>query len=377
MAGLVDALRERVPPESTIDVITTQPNRYASFVVEAASHEERAGVSIRRIALGRHKSGMIDQSLAFARFARGANAATVTQRYDLVVASSSRLMTAVLGAWIARQTKAKLYLDIRDIFVDTIQDVLGGIISRPVEYISQSLERFALRRAAKVNLVSPGFLEYFARRYPTQRFSCFTNGVDSEFLQAGPQTPGPLPRRAGAGTLTLLYAGNIGEGQGLHLILPMLATQLDGKVRFHVVGDGGRRPELEAALRAAGATNVTLLSPVGRERLLELYRAADVLFLHLNDYPAFEKVLPSKLFEYAALGKPVLAGVGGFSADFVREEIPNAKVFRPCDVAGALEALKGLKLEETPRSAFVAKYGRAAICRRMADDVLSLMACEA
>jgi len=74
------------------------------------------------------------------------------------------------------------------------------------------------------------------------------------------------------------------------------------------------------------------------------------------------------------MGKPVLAGVGGFAADFVRSEIPNAGVFRPCDVGGAVEAFRTLKLEEAPREAFVTKYGRAAICRQMAGDVLSVMA---
>ena len=63
-----------------------------------------------------------------------------------------------------------------------------------------------------------------------------------------------------------------------------------------------------------------------------------MLFLHLGAHAAFEKVLPSKLFEYAALGKPVLAGVAGFAARFVREEISNAAVFPPCDVAGAVRA---------------------------------------
>jgi glycosyltransferase involved in cell wall biosynthesis len=283
-------------------------------------------------------------------------------------------MTAVLGAWIARRQRAKLYLDIRDIFVDTIQDVIGGFKSRPIKLVSEVLERFALRQATKVNLVSPGFLGYFVQRYPAQSFSCFTNGVDDEFVRAGPRAPGPVPRHGGNGTITVLYAGNIGEGQGLHQILPTLAKRLDGQVRFQIVGDGGRRAELEAALRAAGCTNVAVLPPVPREQLPEMYRAADVLFLHLNDYPAFEKVLPSKLFEYAAMGKPVLAGVGGFAAEFVRAEIPNARVFCPCDVSGAMEAFKTLTLEEAPRDAFVRKYGRAAICQQMAEDVLSVMA---
>src|SRR6266576_3447613 len=148
IAGLVSALQDRLAPDSQLDVITTRPNRYASFVAEAAPYEERGGLSVRRIPLGRHKSGMIDQSFAFARFAQGAVAATRTRPYDIVVATSSRLMTAVLGAWIARK-KAKLYLDIRDIFVDTIQDVIQGIVSRPIKHVSERLERFALGQAAK------------------------------------------------------------------------------------------------------------------------------------------------------------------------------------------------------------------------------------
>ena len=54
-----------------------------------------------------------------------------------------------------------------------------------------------------------------------------------------------------------------------------------------------------------------------------------ILFIHLNAYPAFEKVLPSKIFEYAATGKPILAGVSGYSADFIRNNLKDkVKIIR-------------------------------------------------
>ena len=84
--------------------------------------------------------------------------------------------------------------------------------------------------------------------------------------------------------------------------MPGLARALRGRARFVVIGDGGRRAALEQALQAAGTDNVELRAPVARDRLIEEYRRADVLFLHLGAHAAFEKVLPSKLFEYAALG---------------------------------------------------------------------------
>jgi glycosyltransferase involved in cell wall biosynthesis len=168
----------------------------------------------------------------------------------------------------------------------------------------------------------------------------------------------------------VLYAGNIGEGQGLHAIVPGIAQRLRDRADIVVIGDGGRRSELLAAISDAGVHNVELRPPVKRAQLLEEYRNADVLFLHLNDHPAFERVLPSKIFEYAALGKPVWAGVAGFSAAFLREEVDNAAVFAPCDVDGALREFESLRIADEPRVKFIQKFSRSGIMRSMADDVL-------
>jgi glycosyltransferase involved in cell wall biosynthesis len=171
---------------------------------------------------------------------------------------------------------------------------------------------------------------------------------------------------------TILYAGNIGEGQALHEIVPPLAVALRGRARFIVIGDGGRRAALEVALARTRADNVQIQPPLPREQLIRAYQAADVLLLHLGRQVAFEKVLPSKIFEYAALGKPLLAGVGGYAARFIREEIDNAAVFAPGNIAAAVEAFARLQIADQPRAQFVAKYRRARISAAMAADVLAL-----
>ena len=141
-----------------------------------------------------------------------------------------------------------------------------------------------------------------------------------------------------------------------------------------VIGDGGRRSELAQALARAGTDNVELLPPMSREQLILAYQGADVLLLHLGRQAAFEKVLPSKLFEYAALGKPLLAGVSGYAARFIREEIDNAQVFSPGDVAGAVKGLGALRLADQARPAFIAKYRRLHISAQLAADVLAVAA---
>jgi hypothetical protein len=364
--ALVDALKQKMLADGQVDVLTTLPNRYSSFSIEAPTEEKTPGLSIVRIALPPHQSGMFDQARAFISFAREVLHQTQGQEYDLVFATSGRLMTAVLGALVARKKGIPLYLDIRDIFVDTIKDVLPkhfAILAKPVFTV---LERWAINSASKVNLVSQGFADYFLSRYPRQRFSYFTNGIDDEFLSV-------LVSESGAwtsGVVEVLYAGNLGEGQGLHAIIPDLAKRMRGKVRFKIIGDGGQKEALRAALASAGVDNVELLPPVRRALLIEAYKAADVLFLHLNDYDAFRKVLPSKLFEYGAMGKPIWAGVAGYAADFVSAELDNSVVFDPCNAVEAERVFSQLLLQNEPRARFAAKFARINIANEMAKDVV-------
>ncbi len=151
----------------------------------------------------------------------------------------------------------------------------------------------------------------------------------------------------------------------------MTAAALRGRARFVVIGDGGHIDILTAAVRDRRLDDIEIRPLVPRAELIHDYRQADVLFLLLHAVPALDNVLPSKFFEYAALGKPILAGLGSYAARVIRDELDNAPVFPPCDAAaGAAAACASLQLRDRRRAALVSKFSRAAIMRGMAQDVL-------
>jgi glycosyltransferase involved in cell wall biosynthesis len=354
-------------PNCEVEVITTSPNRYLSFSVDAQAFEKEDNITINRVALPSHKSGMLDQVNAFLTYYRETQKIVANNDYDIVFATSSRLFTAFLAARIANAKRIPLYLDIRDIFVDTIKDILPTKVSLFAKPIFTFIEKYTFKRAQRINLVSKGFKEYFQTRYPHVDYRWYTNGIDSEFLAVKPINSEDIST---SDLITVLYAGNIGEGQGLEKILPDLAKSLTGQVEFIVIGDGGGKTKLEHVLAKEKVANVRLLAPMNRRELIASYQSADVLFLHLNDYPAFKKVLPSKIFEYAAMGKPMLAGVSGFSADFIHSEVDNAAVFQPNDHLDAKQKLDSLDLVNTRRDDFIKKYSRENIMSVMVADII-------
>lgn len=368
VTSLVRTLRDLAPEDVEIEVLTTMPNRYATFQQAQPKKEESPidGLRITRLRLPPHRSGMRDQAKSFLAFGLGVWRHVRGKRYDLVAASSSRLMTAVLASQIASIKKARLYLDIRDIFLENMEDVVPHRLFRMVRPLFVSLERWAYRRADRINLISPAFIDYFTPLTQT-RLSTHTNGIDEEFLRMSPPLEAPAKDNK---LLKITYAGNIGEGQGLEQVLPRLAVFLRGRARFEVIGDGGRRQQLQAELARQKIDNVEWHPPMERSQLLARYREADLLFLHLNRYPAFWRLLPSKIFEYAGTGKPIWAGLCGFSKAFAEKNIPNCAVFESGDVKEAMDRLDHLKMESVSRKTFVEQYRRRTINEAMARDIL-------
>ena len=119
-----------------------------------------------------------------------------------------------------------------------------------------------------------------------------------------------------------------------------------------------------------------LLSPVSRPELIKYYMTADIMFLHLNNDPGLRRALPSKIFEYAALKKPIVAGLSGYSAQFLRDHIPYAFLFDPGDSKGAVSCVLNAVESSVPEAAvseFVMTYSRVVVMDQMANQLISMM----
>ena len=373
--ALAQALSERMKDDDELHIITTHPNRYENHRVKADNVEMHGNITVHRISVPSHKSGMLSQARTFITYALASYKLSNNLNPDFLIGTTSRLMTGVLTGISARKLGCKYFIDLRDIFSETISDIFSQK-SKLLGFVSKTtfslLERWLFNNAIGVNVVSAGFPEYFqAKGVDTSNWSFFPNGVDKEFINL------PFIENKNSKNIkTILYAGNIGSGQGLETVLPATAKRMGSRYRFLVIGGGGASSKLINAIKSNNVNNIEILPPVKREKLIKYYKDADILFLHLNDIPAFRRVLPSKIFEYTALSRPIVAGLGGYSAKFIVDNVPYATIFNSGDVDGCVDAIKkaeSLEIKDKNINTFVEKYSREKIMNKMAKHIFSLL----
>ena len=258
----------------------------------------------------------------------------------------------------------------RDIFTDTMLSVLKESRLKSIIPLFMKIEKFTIRSAFNINFVSEGFIPYFQEKYGNKlRFSFYPNGIDDDFLNFSDDCSVIKDKSK---KIRLTYTGNIGEGQGLEKIVPKIAQKYQN-IEIFIIGDGGRKGALQEC--TASLENVKLVDPVSRKGLVQYYKKTDVLFLQLNDYEAFKKVLPSKIFEYAATYKPIIAGVDGYARSFLQEHLPDSLIYKPCDIDDFCNKFEkfNMAVDKIKRHYFIKKFKRENIMSEMANDFLKVI----
>ena len=225
---------------------------------------------------------------------------------DVVILIEPTLMCAPHVFLLRVLSGAKTWLHVQDFEVDAAFE-LGQLQSSRARHLAARLEHFAMRSFDRVSTISQKMLHRLEQKgvAPGRRIF-FPNWVDCEVIRPTPSSAQKrrelgLPEK---GTIAL-YAGNLGEKQGLGL-LANVARHLRGRenIKFVICGDGSFRSKL--ANMVSDLKNVHLLPLQPADRLNDLLNAADIHMLPQRSCAA-DLVMPSKLNGMLASGRPVVA----------------------------------------------------------------------
>ena len=167
----------------------------------------------------------------------------------------------------------------------------------------------------------------------------------------------------------VLFAGNVGQAQGLDVVLDAALLLKDDvpNIHFLVLGRGLKLDDLKRREKELNLGNVHFFPEVGMEKVGSFLGFADALLIHLNSDPLFEITIPGKTQAYMAVGKPIIMGVSGDASNLV-SRADCGVCFEPEDSVALAEAAKGLMLLD---STDIQRLGKNA--ERFYNENLSVM----
>ena len=232
----------------------------------------------------------------------------------------------------------------------------------------ERFERVNLRASARIFVVSEVERSNLLRAgVAAEKIIVNPNGVDAETFR--PQIGGERVRQElgiGADETLVGFVGSFGPWHGvLALAEAIKLMPADARVRYLLVGSGVLRDEVENRLREAGAlSRVIFTGSVSHERVPALLDACDVLaspHVPLADGSPFFGS-PTKLFEYMAMGKGIVASRLGQIGEVLAHE-ETALLVEPGDARELSEALLRLTESRELRERLGAAARREAIAR--------------
>ena len=135
------------------------------------------------------------------------------------------------------------------------------------------------------------------------------------------------------------YAGTVGISHGLEILVNGF-ERIDPALNAHlvIIGSGAKHSKLKLLVEEKKLTKVLILEAVPKSKIEDFMSIFDACLISLKDIPAYDKVIPSKLFEAAAYNKPVIAGLRGEAKSIVKE-YGIGEVFRPENILSFVNTL--------------------------------------
>jgi len=321
-----DHCREWVREGHDVTVVTNTPNHprgevYPGYRNRLFQTEQMDGIRVVRVlTYVTANEGIIKRTFNFILFfIMSVLAAPFLPRCDRVVSTSPQFFAGLAGYAVSRLKRAPWVLEIRDLWPESILSV--GAISNPLAIrLLEGLEAFAYRKADAIVSVTDAFKPHIEARGGDGKVTVIKNGVDLSLFSAIPRDEEFAEQLGVDGKFVAAYVGTHGMAHGLDTILDA-AQRLDqgSNVVFLLVGEGSEKRRLEEKRDALGLTNVIMLGQQPKDAMPRIWSIADVSLVVLRKLDLFTTVIPSKIFESMAMGKPIVLGVLGESRSIVEQ----------------------------------------------------------
>lgn len=226
-----------------------------------------------------------------------------------VVVQSPPLLLSFISVFVLSLKNKKIILNISDLWplaAIELKALKEGSFSHK---FSLFLERFIYKKATLIIGQSNEIITHVKSLFPEKKCYLYRNFPDHKVEEFDLKFEENQP-------IKIFYAGLLGIAQG---VLEMCEKiNLNGlNIELHLFGDGAEKSQIKALLSSEKGKNIFFHGMMERNDLHEKLKTFDIAIVPLK--VRIYGSVPSKIFEYGALGFPILYFGGGEGETIVEE----------------------------------------------------------
>jgi glycosyltransferase involved in cell wall biosynthesis len=293
-----------------------------------ARRETVNGVDVLRLPLRRRRGGALGYLMQYVTFLLSClvtlGARSLTRRYSLVHVHNMPDVL-VLSALVPKVLGAKVLLDLHDPMPELMTTIFGlPPESAPVRLLHR-LERLSIGFADLALTVNIACKRLFASRScRPEKMQVIMNAPDEDIFRFRAVGEAPSAARPSDQPFVIMYHGSLVERNGLDLAVDALARARASVPSARLRVYGASTPYLERVMESVKARGLSAaVDYLGPRRIEDIARAIEQCDVGIipNKRNIFTQLnTPTRIFEYLALGKPVIAPRADGILDYFEED---------------------------------------------------------
>lgn len=317
-----------------VTIITPLPNYPHGKIFEEfkgffSHHSEFEGIKVKRLWLyASNSKNKLKRLLAMLSYSLSLLWYFLWNKIpNTVIVQSPPLLVAATCMFFLRSKKRKLILNVSDLWPLAGLE-LGFLKTGSYYNLLKRIEKFNYQQADLVLGQSKEILTHVNNLFPNKKTFLYRNFPVFEI----PKTQ----TIKNSEKLTVVYAGLLGVAQGIFEVCKRLDYS---NIEFHIYGSGAESKEIQGYLRARPDLDVIFHGQLNREDLHKELPQYDLALI-----PLVSRIygsVPSKIFEYARLGLPMVY-FGGGEGESIIEKHHLGWVVTPADYQSLNELLKSI-----------------------------------
>ncbi len=244
------------------------------------------------------------------------------EKPDVIIGTTVHPFAPLIAYYFSKKYKTPFIFEIRDLWPQSFIDMGVWKKDALVSKIFKAIEKFTVKRADKIIILSPKTKEYLKEEYNYTDIEYIPNSVDLDAFNINKnilesnETFDFLEKLKSKGKQIYMFTGAIVQSNSINMFVE-IAQKLDIKdIQIVLVGKGQERDKYEKIIKEKKLNNISFLNPVKKRLVPKLLNHADVLLLVQGNVQWGSS---NKLYDYLSARKPIITSLAVKHNDIVEE----------------------------------------------------------